>query len=264
MNHKEPSMNSLENESKNYKSLYEEIAQNDSKIYLNSTMTDNFMRYGDETDQCCCCKIHRRQHNNIIAGGAVTKAFTIPIYNTIWIGEMKNATDYIEYLNQTRRNSFISLNKDYRSNFYKLMVCDYNSLNNDITHHNISNNNDIDKNLLQVPQLHTDEELRKTPEFDDISKKIEEINTLDTNVSTLIYKSIEVHADILTLDATVSRLLAETRKLLEEIEDVKCLDEIIDMLNSEIPIIHREWRFIYAQSNVNKIPVDEGIMVSCS
>lgn len=63
-----------------------------------------------------------------------------------------------------------------------------------------------------------------------------------------------------SLDATVSRLLAETRKLLEELEDERCLDDIIDMLNTEIPIIHREW--MYPISNSNKIPVDEGIMVA--
>lgn len=63
-----------------------------------------------------------------------------------------------------------------------------------------------------------------------------------------------------SLDATVSRLLAETRKLLEDLEDVKCLDDIIDMLNSEIPIIHREW--IHPITNSNKIPVEQGIMVS--
>jgi hypothetical protein len=61
------------------------------------------------------------------------------------------------------------------------------------------------------------------------------------------------------LDATVSRLLAETRKILEDLEDVKSLDDIIAMLNTEIPIIHREW--MYPISNPNKIPVDEGIMV---
>lgn len=66
-----------------------------------------------------------------------------------------------------------------------------------------------------------------------------------------------------SLDATVSRLLAETRKLLEELEDVKCLDDIIDMLNSESsfkPIIHREW--IYPIENCSKIPIDEGIVAS--
>lgn len=62
-----------------------------------------------------------------------------------------------------------------------------------------------------------------------------------------------------SLDATVSRLLAETRQLLEELEDVKCLDEIIAMLNRENPIVHREWT--YPITNSSKIPVDEGIMV---
>lgn len=65
------------------------------------------------------------------------------------------------------------------------------------------------------------------------------------------------------MDATVSRLLAETRKLLEELEDVKCLDDIIDMLNSESrfkPIIHREW--IFPLRNTKNIPIDEGVVVS--
>lgn len=67
-----------------------------------------------------------------------------------------------------------------------------------------------------------------------------------------------------SLDATVSRLLAETRKLLEELEDVKCLDDIIDMLNSECifkPIIHHEWISTYPLPNTN-IPIDEGVVVS--
>jgi hypothetical protein len=63
-----------------------------------------------------------------------------------------------------------------------------------------------------------------------------------------------------SLDATVSRLLAETRKLLEELEDVKCLDDIIEMLNTELPVIHREW--MYPITNSSKIPVDEGIMIA--
>lgn len=63
-----------------------------------------------------------------------------------------------------------------------------------------------------------------------------------------------------SLDATVSRLLAETRQLLEDLEDMKCLDDIIEMLNAEIPIIHREW--MYPITNPNRIPVDEGVMVS--
>lgn len=58
----------------------------------------------------------------------------------------------------------------------------------------------------------------------------------------------------------MSRLLAETRQLLEDLEDMKCLDDIIEMLNAEIPIIHREW--MYPITNPNRIPVDEGVMVS--
>lgn len=207
MNHNEASsgFSSMESNLKNYKSLYEEIAQNDSKIYLNNSITDDIIRYDDEANaQCCCCKVHRRQ-NSFITGGAVTalKPFNIPIYNTIWIGEMKNATDYIEYLNETRRNSFSSLNKDNRSNYYKLMLGDYNSLNNEHDLNN-NNNNSTDKNsidssgnFLQVPKLSIDEHLRRTPEFDDISRRIDQIHTLDSSVSSLIYKSIEVHADIL-------------------------------------------------------------------
>lgn len=58
----------------------------------------------------------------------------------------------------------------------------------------------------------------------------------------------------------MSRLLAETRSLLEELEDVKYLDEILAMLNRENPIVHREWT--YPITNSSKIPVDEGVMVS--
>jgi uncharacterized protein YcgL (UPF0745 family) len=203
MNHGEATsgMSSLESDLKNYKSLYEEIAQNDSKIYLNNSITDDIIRYDDDTNaQCCCCKVHRRQ-NSFITGGAVTtlKPFNVPIYNTIWIGEMKNATDYIEYLNETRRNSFSSLNKDNRSNYYKLMLSDYTSLNNEHNSNNSSVKNSIDSsgNFLQVPKQSVDEHLRRTPEFDDISRRIDQIHTLDSSVSSLIYKSIEVHADIL-------------------------------------------------------------------
>ena len=205
MNHSEtPSgLSLLESDLKNYKSLYEEFAQNDSKIYLNSSITDDIIRYDDEANaQCCCCKVHRRQ-NSFITGGAVTalKPFNIPMYNTIWIGEMKNATDYIEYLNETRRNSFSSLNKDNRSNYYNLMLGDYNSMNNE--HDTANNNNSVENSInstgkfLQVPKISADKLLRRTPEFEDISKGIDQIHLLDSSVSTLIYKSIEVHADIL-------------------------------------------------------------------
>lgn len=189
------SIGSEESDLKNYKSLYEEIAQNDSKIYLDS---NDIISYADETTaQCCCCKIHRRR-NSFIAGGAVTKSpFNVPIYNTIWLGEMKNATDYIEYLNETRRNSF-SLNKDNRSNYCRLMLGDSSSLNNGfVARDGISNSAKSKENFLQVPKQDIDDYLRRSPEFDDISKKIDEIHTLDSSVSALIYKSIEVHADIL-------------------------------------------------------------------
>lgn len=199
MNHDDAASaaSSLESDSKNYKSLYEEIAQNDSKIYLNNSITDDIIRYVDESTTCCCCRVHRRQNNSFIAGAPVTtKPFNIPIYNTIWLGEIKNATDYIEYLNETRRNSFNSLNKDNRSNYYKLLLGDYNSLSNN-TDHNNNSNSSSGANFLQVPKLTIDEHLRRTPEFDDISKKIDQIHQLDSSVSSLIYKSIEVHADIL-------------------------------------------------------------------
>lgn len=202
MNHYEAlsTMSSLESDSKNYKSLYEEIAQNDCKIYLNNSVSDDIIRYVDETAECCCCKVHYRR--NFIAGGAVTKPFNIPIYNTIWMSEMKNATDYIEYLNETRRPSLNSLGKDNRSNYYKLLVSDNISLNNG---REASNNNHIINtcgNFLQVPKLFDDDQLRRSPEFDDISKKIDQIHTLDSSVSSLIYKSIEVHADILVRNYT--------------------------------------------------------------
>lgn len=201
MNHNDdaPStLSSLDSDSKNYKSLYEEIAQNDSKVYLNNSISDDIIRYVDETTQCCCC----RRRNSFVAGAAVTKPFNVPNYNTIWLGEMKNATDYIYYLNETRRNSFNSLNKDNRSNYYKLMLGDYNSLSNDcdLNNNNNSINNNTNNNagnFLQVPKQTIDEHLRRTPEFDEISKKIDQIHTLDSSVSRLIYKSIEVHADIL-------------------------------------------------------------------
>lgn len=208
MNHSDaPStMSSLESDLKNYKSLFEEIAQNDSKIYLNNSISDDVIRYVDETTtaQCCCCRVHRRQ-NSFIAGGlvssqTVTKPFNIPIYNSIWIGEMKNATDYIEYLNETRRNSFNSLNKDNRSNYYKLLLGDNNSLSNNTDHNNNSSINS-GGNFLQVPKRTLDEHYRRTPEFEEISKRIDQIHALDSSVSSLIYKSIEIHADILVRPA---------------------------------------------------------------
>ncbi len=207
-------MDILESNVKNYKSLFEEIAQNDSELYLTKSFQDA-IRYSesrsgnssaDDDTRCCCCKVHRKQHQNtneqvsasFIAGGVVsnTKSFSDSsnIYSSILIGEMKNATDYIEYLNETRRNSFSSLNKENRSNYYNLMFSDCNSLNSYAN----SSEEDKNSNFLQVPKLNIpDEQMRRTPEFKDISKKIDQIHALDSNVSSLIYKSIEVHADIL-------------------------------------------------------------------
>ena len=59
----------------------------------------------------------------------------------------------------------------------------------------------------------------------------------------------------------MNRLLAETRKLLEDLEDSKFLDEIIAMLNAEIPIIHREWKWCSSIRQSSLIPVEEGVMV---
>lgn len=206
-------MDSLESDLKNYKSLFEEIAQNNSEIYLNKSFQD-VIQYDDTT--CCCCKIHRRQNHNFIAGGAITntKSFNqAPIYNTIWLGEMKNATDYIEYLNETRRNSFSSLNKDNRSNYYNLMRNDLPSHNND--EEQVDTSRESDKNFLQVPKFDkSSEHMRRTPEFDGISKKIDEIHKLDSSVSSLIYKSIEVHADILV------RILKQVVKFFVAIQGV--------------------------------------------
>ena len=58
----------------------------------------------------------------------------------------------------------------------------------------------------------------------------------------------------------MSRLLAETRKILDELEDVQCLDDIIAMLNATGPVIHREWNFPIF--NPNEIPVEEGVSIS--
>jgi hypothetical protein len=191
-------MDSLESDLKNYKSLFEEIAQNDNNIYLNKSFQDA-LQYIDDDTECCCCKVHRRTSNrSFISGGAVTntKSFNVQtMYNTIWIGEMKNATDYIEYLNETRRVSFSSLNRDNRSNYYNSMVNDSHSPSNEIRGLPTESGK---RNHLQVPKLDLPaEHMRRTPEFESISKKIDEIHTLDSSVSSLIYKSIEVHADIL-------------------------------------------------------------------
>lgn len=192
------SLSSLESDSKNYKSLFEEIAQNNTKIYLDNP--HDLIRYVDEshddkTQRCCCCKVHRRNSS------LVNK---IPIYNTIFISEMKNATDYLEYLNETRRNSFNSLNRDNRSNYYRLLLSDANS--NDLTMKRNECNHKQTTDFLQVPKINVDEQLRRTPEFEDISKKIDQIHTLDSSCSALIIKSIEVHADILVSESEITFL----------------------------------------------------------
>ncbi|XP_021711725.1 uncharacterized protein LOC110680219 [Aedes aegypti] len=80
--------------------------------------------------------------------------------------------------------------------------------------------------------------------IEDISDKIEEIGKLDTNIHSLMYKSVEVHNDILSLEATTNRLLADTKKLSDDLDDVRYLDELITILNGDIgPVIHREWPY---------------------
>lgn len=60
------------------------------------------------------------------------------------------------------------------------------------------------------------------------------------------------------MDTTVTRLLAETKQLIEELEDVKVLDELIDILNQDIgPVIHKEWKY---SKCVCDGPIEEGIM----
>lgn len=129
------------------------------------------------------------------------------IYDNFWLGEQRNATDYIEYLNRIRRNSMpqigASFGNNVHFNYYQISITDFSitkengflNCNNSINNKNINISSD---NYLKVPRIY-DEELRKTPDFSDISKKISEINLLDTSVSSLIYKSIEVHAEILVM-----------------------------------------------------------------
>lgn len=128
---------------------------------------------------------------------------------------MKNAADYELYLNTKRRNSFnnitnanfINSNKcnkhiSKNTNYYQISVDDYGGNDNETNDSLQASSMTTDRlrtpnnNFLSVPQL-TDDDLRKTPEFDDIARKINQINLLDNSVGTLIYKAIEVHADIL-------------------------------------------------------------------
>lgn len=95
--------------------------------------------------------------------------------------------------------------------------------------------------------------------IEDISDKIEEIGKLDTNIHSLMYKSVEVHNDILSLEATTNRLLADTKKLSDDLDDVRYLDELITILNGDIgPVIHREWPY----QILFDTPIEEGTPVT--
>ncbi|XP_055549990.1 uncharacterized protein LOC129732782 isoform X2 [Wyeomyia smithii] len=95
--------------------------------------------------------------------------------------------------------------------------------------------------------------------IEDISNKIEEIGKLDTNIHSLMYKSVEVHNDILSLEATTNRLLADTRQLCEDLDDVRYLDDLITILNGDIgPVIHREWPYRILFDT----PIEEGTAVT--
>lgn len=63
------------------------------------------------------------------------------------------------------------------------------------------------------------------------------------------------------MDTTVTRLLAETRQLMNELDDVKFLDDLIDLLNrGDIgPVIHREWKYTMSKCDG---PIEEGIAVT--
>ncbi|XP_058823704.1 uncharacterized protein LOC131684661 isoform X2 [Topomyia yanbarensis] len=95
--------------------------------------------------------------------------------------------------------------------------------------------------------------------IEDISDKIEEIGKLDTNIHSLMFKSVEVHNDILSLEATTNRLLADNRKFCDELDDVRYLDDLITTLNGDIgPVIHREWPY----EILFDTPIEEGTAVT--
>ncbi|XP_055614128.1 uncharacterized protein LOC129760502 [Uranotaenia lowii] len=95
--------------------------------------------------------------------------------------------------------------------------------------------------------------------IEDISDKIEEIGKLDTNIHSLMYKSVELHNDILSLEATTNRLLADARKLSDDLDDVRYLDELIAILEGDIgPVIHREWPY----KILFDTPIEEGTPVT--
>lgn len=95
--------------------------------------------------------------------------------------------------------------------------------------------------------------------IEDIADKIDEIGKLDTNIHSLMYKSVEVHKDIVSLEATTNRLIADTRKLSDDLEDVRYLDDLITSLNGDIgPVIHREWPY----QILFDTPIEEGTAVT--
>ena len=58
------------------------------------------------------------------------------------------------------------------------------------------------------------------------------------------------------LEAQTNRLIADTRKISDDLNDVKFLDELIDLLNSDIgPVIHREWPYRILFDG----PIEEGV-----
>lgn len=62
------------------------------------------------------------------------------------------------------------------------------------------------------------------------------------------------------MDATVNRLLSETKQLMQELEDVKFLDDLIDILNQDIgPVIHKEWKYTKYKCEG---PIEEGVIVT--
>lgn len=95
--------------------------------------------------------------------------------------------------------------------------------------------------------------------IEDIADKIDEIGKLDTNIHSLMYKSVEVHKDIVSLEATTNRLIADTRKLADDLDDVRYLDDLITILNGDIgPVIHREWPY----QILFDTPIEEGTPVT--
>uniref|UniRef100_A0A182SE74 Uncharacterized protein n=1 Tax=Anopheles maculatus TaxID=74869 RepID=A0A182SE74_9DIPT len=95
--------------------------------------------------------------------------------------------------------------------------------------------------------------------IEDISDKIDEIGKLDTNIHSLMYKSVELHNDILSLEATTNRLIADAKKLSNDLDDVRFLDELIAILNGDIgPVIHREWPYKIDTD----APIEEGTPVT--